>query len=51
MKQKESEQDEKLNNDWKWCAMVLDRLFVWIVGILNLVMSIAVLYSAPGFFE
>lgn len=45
-KMKETDESDQVCSDWKWCAMVLDRMFLWIVGIANLVIAAIVLYYA-----
>ncbi|XP_067933037.1 neuronal acetylcholine receptor subunit alpha-7-like [Watersipora subatra] len=50
-KEKEKANDDKISSDWKWCAMVLDRLFIWIVGIINVIVAASVILSAPDLFN
>lgn len=48
-RQREEDTNDEVANDWKFAAMVLDRLFLWIVVIFTLGFSIGVLMSAPHF--
>ncbi|GAV00794.1 hypothetical protein RvY_11594-2 [Ramazzottius varieornatus] len=48
-RQRQEDTNDEVANDWKFAAMVLDRLFLWIVVIFTLGFSIGVLMSAPHF--
>ncbi|KAF6030473.1 nAChRa7 [Bugula neritina] len=50
-KKREKSADEQTVADWKWCAMVIDRLFIWLVAILNIIVALSVLLSAPTLFN
>lgn len=37
--------------DWKYVALVIDRLFLWIYGVVCLVGSIAIICNAPMLYD
>lgn len=50
-KVKRDEQFEDDCNDWKFAAMVIDRLCLWLFTIFTTVSTCAILFSAPHLFS
>ena len=48
---KRDEQFEEDCNDWKFAAMVIDRLCLWLFSIFTTVSTCAILFSAPHLFS
>jgi hypothetical protein len=48
---KDDDDDANKELDWKFAAMVLDRLCLFVFGILTIVSTSAILFSAPNFFK
>lgn len=46
-KMKKDEEFQELCNDWKFAAMVIDRLCLWVFTIFTIVSTFAILFSAP----
>jgi nicotinic acetylcholine receptor len=46
-KLKEDEEDTNIKNEWKFAAIVIDRLCLWICLAATLISTIAILSSAP----
>lgn len=46
-KMKKDEEFEDICNDWKFAAMVIDRLCLWLFTVFTIVSTFAILFSAP----
>ena len=46
-KLKDDEEAEKAENDWKFAAMVLDRLCLWLFALLSFFITMAIFGAAP----
>ncbi len=47
---KEDNETEEEVNDWKFAAMVIDRLCIWVFSIYMIVTTLAIFFSAPHLF-
>lgn len=47
---KKDEEFEEEENDWKFAAMVIDRLCLWMFTLFTIGSTFAILFSAPNFF-
>ena len=50
-KMKENDEKEEETNDWKFAAMVIDRLCFWIFTLYLVVTTLAIFFSAPHLFS
>ncbi len=50
-KLKKDEEFEELCNDWKFAALVIDRLCLWMFLVFTIVSTFAILFSAPHIFS
>ncbi|CAG2105792.1 unnamed protein product [Medioppia subpectinata] len=41
----------RVEEDWKYVAMVLDRLFLWIFAFSCVIGSILIIFSAPSLYD
>ena len=48
---KEDNETEEEVNDWKFAAMVIDRLCIWVFSIYMIVTTLAIFFSAPNMFS
>jgi len=48
---KREEDSNKVKEDWKYVAMVLDRLFLWIFTVAVLVGSAGIILQAPALYD
>lgn len=48
---KEEEESNKVKEDWKFVAMVLDRLFLWIFSIAVVVGTAGIILQAPSLYD
>ncbi|KAI1301175.1 Acetylcholine receptor subunit alpha-like 1 [Halotydeus destructor] len=48
---KKEDDDNKVIEDWKYVAMVLDRLFLWIFTIACLVGTCGIMFKAPSLYD
>ena len=46
-KMKKDEEYDDVCNDWKFAAMVIDRLCLWLFTVFTIVSTFAILFSAP----
>ena len=47
-RQRQEDEDDTVCNDWKFAAMVLDRLFLWLMVIFTVGFTMGVMLSAPN---
>jgi len=45
------EESSKVKEDWKYVAMVMDRLFLWIFTVAVLVGSAGIILQAPALYD
>ena len=50
-KLRKDDSDQDVKNDWKFAAMVIDRLCLWIFTLFTIVSTFAILFSAPHIFS
>ena len=48
---KKKDKDDKIDEDWKYVAMVLDRLFLWIFSGSCFLGTVIILLQAPTFYD
>merc|ERR1712088_670402 len=48
---REEEESNKVKEDWKFVAMVLDRLFLWIFSIAVVVGTAGIILQAPSLYD
>merc|ERR1711910_23865 len=48
---REEEESNKVKEDWKFVAMVLDRLFLWIFSIAVIVGTAGIILQAPSLYD
>uniref|UniRef100_A0A914VQF1 Uncharacterized protein n=2 Tax=Plectus sambesii TaxID=2011161 RepID=A0A914VQF1_9BILA len=48
---KKKDRDDKVDEDWKYVAMVLDRLFLWIFSVTCFVGTVMILLQAPTLYD
>jgi hypothetical protein len=50
-KLKDDDEDNSMSLEWKFAAMVLDKLCLYVFAILTIVLTCGILMSSPNFFK